>query len=105
MVNCILLISLCFTILVQAVRRLITVESIERKKLPIYITVGVIGLCINIVALLVLGGDLSHGHSHESKHTHDCEAPHSAEVKQTKKKNYGCRLQGENDSLIAAIVF
>ena len=103
MVNCILLISLCFTILVQAVKRLITIESIDREKLPIYIIVGVIGLCINIIALLVLGGDLSHGHSHGGKHhehpclhTNDCEAPETEETNKTmtkkKKKKYGCRF-------------
>lgn len=107
MVNCILLISLCFTILIQAVKRLITIEPIDREKLPIYITVGIIGLCINIIALLVLGGDLTHGHSHGGKrhehsclHTNDCEAPDTEETNKTitttttekKKKKYGCRF-------------
>jgi zinc transporter 1 len=56
MVNCILLMSLCFTILVQAVKRLITIEPVDRTKLKLYIIVGVIGLAINVMALLILGG-------------------------------------------------
>jgi zinc transporter 1 len=56
MVNCILLMSLCFTILVQAIKRLITIEPVDRSKLKLYILVGVIGLAINILALIILGG-------------------------------------------------
>lgn len=56
MVNCILLMSLCFTILVQAIKRLITIEPVDRARLKLYIIVGVIGLVINIMALAILGG-------------------------------------------------
>ncbi len=56
MVNCILLMSLCFTILVQAIKRLISIEPVDRTKLRLYIVVGVIGLIINIMALVILGG-------------------------------------------------
>ena len=56
MVNCILLMSLCFTILVQAVKRLIEMEEIARDKLKLYIIVGIIGLAINLMALMILGG-------------------------------------------------
>lgn len=56
MVNCILLMSLCFTILVQAIKRLITIEPIDRSRLKLYIIVGVIGLVINLMALAILGG-------------------------------------------------
>jgi zinc transporter 1 len=55
MVNCILLMSLCFTILVQAIKRLITIEPVERSKLTLYIVVGGIGLAINLLGLLILG--------------------------------------------------
>ena len=48
--------SLCFTILVQAIKRLITIEPVERSKLQLYIIVGVIGLVINLMALAILGG-------------------------------------------------
>lgn len=56
MVNCILLMSLCFTIFVQAVKRLIQIEPVDRDRLTLYIVVGVVGLVINIMALLILGG-------------------------------------------------
>jgi hypothetical protein len=55
MVNCILLISLCFTILVQAIKRLIVIEPVNRDKLKFYIIVGAIGLLINILSLVILG--------------------------------------------------
>ena len=55
MVNCILLISLCFTILVQAIKRLIVIEPVNRDKLNFYIVVGAIGLLINILSLVILG--------------------------------------------------
>lgn len=54
--NSILLLSLCFTIIVQAVKRLIRKEIIEEKLILKYIIVGVIGLLINILALFILGG-------------------------------------------------
>jgi Co/Zn/Cd efflux system component len=47
--------SLCFTILVQAIKRLITIEPVERSKLTLYIVVGGIGLAINLLGLLILG--------------------------------------------------
>ncbi|CAF0787206.1 unnamed protein product [Didymodactylos carnosus] len=64
MVNCILLMSLCFSILVQAIKRLVQAESVDKDRLTLYIVVGVIGLAINILALIILGGDMAHGHSH-----------------------------------------
>ncbi|CAF0754998.1 unnamed protein product [Didymodactylos carnosus] len=64
MVNCILLMSLCFSILVQAIKRLVQPEPVERTRLTFYIVVGIIGLAINVLGLLILGGDMAHGHSH-----------------------------------------
>ena len=58
MVNCILLISLCFTILVQAVKRLISKESVDKNHLKHYVMVAAIGLGINILSLVILGGQL-----------------------------------------------
>jgi solute carrier family 30 (zinc transporter), member 1 len=56
MVNCILLMSLCFTILVQAIKRLISIEPVDRTQLKLYIFVGIIGLVINVMALGIIGG-------------------------------------------------
>ncbi|UJR37922.1 hypothetical protein I4U23_030608 [Adineta vaga] len=64
MVNCILLMSLCFTIFVHAIKRLIVIEKINEKELNFYIFVGFVGLGINVMALCILGGDMAHGHSH-----------------------------------------
>ncbi|CAF4371302.1 unnamed protein product, partial [Rotaria sp. Silwood2] len=94
MVNCILLMSLCFTILVQAIKRLITVEPVERTKLNLYIIVGVIGLGINIMALMILGGDMAHGHSHGGDHN-------KSKNKQDSKKNEDSVEIGEGEHLCA----
>lgn len=48
--------SLCFTILVQAVKRLIDIERVDPNKLQLYIIVGAIGLGINLLALVILRG-------------------------------------------------
>lgn len=59
LVNAVFLLALCFSILVESMKRIIMPEGIERPVL--LIVVGSIGLLINLVGLLVLG---SHGHSH-----------------------------------------
>merc|ERR1719334_3060792 len=59
LVNAVFLLALCFSILVESMKRIIVPEDIERPVL--LIVVGSIGLLINLVGLLVLG---SHGHSH-----------------------------------------
>lgn len=62
MVNCILLLSLCFTIFVQAVKRVITIEPVDKTKLKLYIIVGIVGLAINVLALIILGGSYISSH-------------------------------------------
>ncbi|CAF1247378.1 unnamed protein product [Adineta ricciae] len=64
MVNCILLMSLCFTVVVQAIKRIIAPGPIEKEYLRYYVIIGIVGLIINLMALLILRGDMAHGHSH-----------------------------------------
>ncbi|CAF0923867.1 unnamed protein product [Rotaria sp. Silwood1] len=94
MVNCILLMSLCFTILVQAIKRLISIESVDRNKLNLYIIVGVVGLAINVMALVILGGDMAHGHSHGGDNK-------KSKNKQDNKKNEDDVEIGEGEHLCA----
>ena len=56
MVNCILLMSLCFTVVVQAIKRIIAPGPIEKEYLRYYIVIGIVGLIINLMALLILRG-------------------------------------------------
>ena len=115
MVNCILLLSLCFTILVQAIKRLISIEPIDRTRLRLYIIVGVIGLVINIMALAILGGkrhrpvlliysktppfcfsgDMAHGHSHGGGGGHS----HGSKSKKDRKKDEDALETGDVERL------
>ena len=51
LVNSVFLIALCFSILVEALKRLVEVEEIENPKL--LLIVGGIGLLVNLIGLLL----------------------------------------------------
>ncbi|KAL5006688.1 hypothetical protein ScPMuIL_015494 [Solemya velum] len=59
LVNAVFLVALCFSILVEALKRLVEVEEIKDPKL--LLIVGVLGLLVNIVGLFLFH---NHGHSH-----------------------------------------
>lgn len=73
LVNAVFLIALCFTILIEALQRLISPPTIESPKLVMY--VGVAGLLSNLVGLVLFHDHgHSHGHSHGGSDEHDQEA-------------------------------
>lgn len=51
LVNAVFLVALCFSILVEALKRLVEVEEIKDPKL--LLIVGVLGLLVNIVGLFL----------------------------------------------------
>nr|CDS35216.2 Zrc1p [Hymenolepis microstoma] len=59
LINSVMLIALCFTILINAIERFIFLEEINNPKLMFYVGIG--GLVVNILGLIITGG---HGHSH-----------------------------------------
>lgn len=61
LVNAVFLIALCFSILVESLKRLVEVESIHNPVLVLI--VGTLGLLINVVGL-ILFHQHGHGHSH-----------------------------------------
>lgn len=61
LVNAVFLIALCFSILVESLKRLVETESIHNPVLVLI--VGALGLLINVVGL-VLFHQHGHGHSH-----------------------------------------
>jgi len=80
LVNAVFLVALCFSIFVEAVKRMIIPEEIENPKLVL--VVGTIGLVVNVIGLFLFhnhghshgghghshgGGGDSHGHSHNNK--------------------------------------
>ena len=70
--NAVFLIALCFSIVLEAVTRLIDPPEINNPKL--ILIVGSLGLASNLAGFFVLGG---HGHSHgpgEDDHSHGNEA-------------------------------
>ena len=95
LINAVFLIALCFSILVEALQRLISPQEIDNPKRVMY--VGCAGLVSNIVGMFLFhehgggeggfahghshGGDIesgpehghghSHGHSHSHEHSHD----------------------------------
>ena len=87
LINSVFLVSLCLTIVIEAVERLFEEKEIHDPKLLLY--VGCIGLLINIVGLFVFG----HGHSHNvptipedsssSSSSSESESENEAKIKET----------------------
>ena len=77
LVNAVFLIALCFSILVESMKRLVSPEEIHNPVL--ILIVGAAGLLVNLIGLALFykhghghshgGGGSSHGHSHG--HSHD----------------------------------
>ncbi|RUS89908.1 hypothetical protein EGW08_002349 [Elysia chlorotica] len=71
LVNAVFLLALCFSILVEAIKRIVIVEDVENPKL--LLIVGIVGLVINLIGLVIFGhhghshGGGGHGHSHGGK--------------------------------------
>lgn len=59
LINSIILATLCFTILIDAIERFIAVEPVNDPKTMCFVGIG--GLIVNILGLIITGG---HGHSH-----------------------------------------
>ena len=73
LVNAVFLVALCFSILVEALKRMVIPEEIENPKLVL--VVGSVGLFVNVIGLFLFHqhghshGGGSHGHSHGG-HSH-----------------------------------
>uniref|UniRef100_A0ABM0LZT8 Zinc transporter 1-like n=1 Tax=Saccoglossus kowalevskii TaxID=10224 RepID=A0ABM0LZT8_SACKO len=78
LVNAVFLVALCFSIVVESLKRLLDVETIENPKL--ILVVGSAGLLLNLIGLALFHqhghshGGMSRGHSHgkssRDKHSH-----------------------------------
>lgn len=69
LVNAVFLVALCFSITVEAIKRLIEKKEVHRPEL--IICVGVMGLIVNIIGLFLFHGHAGHSHSHSSMpHNH-----------------------------------
>ncbi|QHS75515.1 Zn(2+) transporter ZRC1 [Saccharomyces paradoxus] len=67
LINAVFLIALCFSIMIEALQRLIEPQEIQNPRLVLY--VGVAGLVSNVVGLFLFhdhGSDSLHSHSHGS---------------------------------------
>ncbi|KAH8024864.1 hypothetical protein HPB51_001895 [Rhipicephalus microplus] len=65
LVNAVFLVALCFSILVESLKRFYKPEVIDEPKLILY--VGVAGLIVNMIGLCLFR---EHGHSHSRGHHH-----------------------------------
>ena len=78
LVNAVFLIALCFSILVESLKRLVETESIHNPVLVLI--VGTLGLLINVVGL-VLFHQHGHGHSHGGDgHSHGASVKNGTEL-------------------------
>lgn len=104
--NCAFLLGICAEILLEAINRLLSIfhghDDIEEMvgKADVILTVGVIGLCMNLIGLFIFGhhhhhhghGHHHHGHGHhhghkEEKHHHDHEECGSGVAGRRKSSN------------------
>jgi len=75
LVNSVFLVALCFTIFIEALERLVSIERIENPDMMLI--VGGLGLAVNIIGLLLFQGHAhshgggGHGHSHGGGHSHE----------------------------------
>lgn len=65
LVNAVFLVALCFSIFVEALKRLYEVDEIHNPKLILY--VGCSGLAVNVIGLFLFH-EHGHGHSHRAHH-------------------------------------
>lgn len=96
-VNAVFLIALCFSILVESLKRLVEIEEIKDPKL--LLIVGSLGLLVNVIGLCLFhdhghshggGGSHSHGHEREAlvnkppngnvEHSHSHGAPNRTSI-------------------------
>ena len=87
LVNAVFLIALCFSILVESLKRLVETEEIHNPILVLI--VGVVGLLINVVGLILFHKH-GHGHSHGGGgHGHSHGAQNGTDVKDLLVSNNG----------------
>lgn len=87
LVNAVFLIALCFSILVESLKRLVETEEIHNPILVLI--VGVVGLLINVVGLILFHKH-GHGHSHGGGgHGHSHGAQNGTDLKDLLVSNNG----------------
>ncbi|KAJ7351109.1 hypothetical protein OS493_036444 [Desmophyllum pertusum] len=82
LVNAVFLIALCFSILVESLKRIVEPELIHNPILVLI--VGVAGLLVNVIGLFLFHGH-SHGHSHGGgghEHGHSHGSPNGSDLHQ-----------------------
>lgn len=83
LVNSVFLIALCFSILVESLKRLVEPESLKNPVLVLI--VGAVGLAVNVIGLMLFH---EHGHGHGHGHSHGGSNGH--------KDNHGNKRVTEN---------
>jgi len=69
LVNAVFLVALCFSITMESLKRFYEPEAIHDPKL--ILTVGALGLVVNLLGLCLFHEHGGHGHSHGGGHSHD----------------------------------
>ncbi|KAJ3409234.1 hypothetical protein CcCBS67573_g03166 [Chytriomyces confervae] len=73
--NAVFLLALCFTIVVDAIKRFAEPADVENPKLVLI--VGCVGLGANLLGMVMFGGHLTHSHSDGHSHSHDSNHKHN----------------------------
>ncbi|CAK8685191.1 unnamed protein product [Clavelina lepadiformis] len=86
--NAVFLLALCFSIVMDAIQRLVVIEPIDQPLLVII--VGSVGLLINLIGLVLFHGhshghDHSHGHGHQHNHDHKSNDSDNGDVEKVKQ--------------------
>ncbi|KAI9011721.1 cation efflux protein, partial [Hyaloraphidium curvatum] len=108
LVNATFLLSLCFSIFVQAIERFFSIAregSGELTQPKLVLIVGAVGLCINIVGMLMFAQDGHHGHDHGT-HSHESSGHQHGHGSHRDLNAYGVFLHVFGDALgsVAVII-
>jgi zinc transporter 1 len=98
LVNAVFLLALCFSIIVEAINRLF--EPHPLRRIELIITVGLVGLIINVIGLILfslLGGHHFHSHGPSHNHTHHQHIHNHQDPTQVKYSNLNDKFASIND--------
>lgn len=93
LVNAVFLLALCFTIVIEAIQRLISPPEISSPVLVL--AVGFAGLASNLIGLVLFH---EHGHSHSHSHSHSNEEEHDHEGHSHSHSDIGTSTPKANSS-------
>ena len=93
LVNAVFLIALCFSILVESLKRLVEPESLKNPVLVLI--VGAVGLAVNVIGLMLFH-EHGHGHSHVGSNSHKDNHGNKHVTENVENENVQISIQSES---------